>query len=212
MAGPPPPAYSVSWQLFGSIEDRGRWALGWHLSTPGASGYDYASVHRLHEDCLLLAVLVFNELLASGVTLDLSRFTATGPASSIGDHLQTVCDGARGRCMSTPTAVPVRQIIQASGRGQDGRFFLPPPAESDCDFSDQLSPSAHSTYSALLTDLFNEVNTLSDPGFPSVRFAVIHRRQNGAYLPVAQVRPVDTWQIRGKLGTQVRRLRRVRIA
>jgi hypothetical protein len=80
------------------------------------------------------------------------------------------------------------------------------------DFGFQLTPSAHSVYSTGLTNIFNGVNAIVTSRFPSVRFAVLHRREHGAYLGAAIIQPVDTWRLSRKLGTQDLRMSSSRAA
>ena len=208
---PPPPPYSARWQLSGKVDDKCPWSLGFHLALPTGMVFDFATVRRLHEDCLIWSEQFFFAVLSSGVTCDVSRMSVKGPASSIGDTLYTFANGARGAPVPSAIAVCVRQIIQASGSGRQGRFFLPPPAAGDVDFTFQLSPGAHSFYSTQLTTFFDGVNAISIGGAGSPRFAVLHRRESGQWLSVAQVQPVDTWVLSRVLATQDLRMRRVAV-
>jgi hypothetical protein len=109
-------------------------------------------------------------------------------------------------------AVPVIQQVQAGGKGRNGRFWLPPPAFVDTDFGFQLTPGAHSHYAGALTTFFDGINAVATASFPSVRFAVLHRRESDAWLDNALVQPVDTWRLTRKLGTQDRRMSSSRAA
>ena len=211
MPGPPPPPYSASWRIEGVQNDSMKWGVNWHLSLPGATAFDYASVHRLHEDLLLLSEFFFGAVLADATSTATSRFNVTGPATSQGDYVFLGAFGSRGSPTPGAIAVPVRQIVQAQGRGRQGRFWLPAPSFSDVQFGFQLTPGAASHYASELTGLFDEVNGYSSAEFPSVRFAVLHRQERGAYLPNAIIEPVDTWVLSRYLGTQDRRLNRVRV-
>jgi hypothetical protein len=167
-------------------------------------------MHRLHEDLLLLSETYFNASLADAVTSSTSRFVLNGPASSVGETLYLTSAGTGDSVVSVNCAACVRQIVQAPGRGREGRFYLPSPPWSSTQYGAQLTPGAVGSLSGHLSVLFDSVNAYSSADFPSVRYAVIHRRESGAWLPAAQVEPVDTWVLNSKLSHQDRRLTNVR--
>jgi len=187
------------------------WDIVWHLSLAGGIDFSYSSCHELHEALLLWSEPFFTATGSSEVTTTTSRLNVVGPASAVGDEVFLFAHGSRGNAVPAAIAVPVRQIVQASGPGRSGRFWLPPPAFGDCQFGWQLNAGAASFYSGQLAAFFDGVNAIVTSGFPSVRFAVLHRRSHGDYLANALVQPVDTWVLSRKLGTQDRRMSRVRV-
>jgi hypothetical protein len=211
VAGPPPPPESAAWRIRGLTAEQAPWELEWHLHLPGATGYDFASVHRLHEDLLTWSEPFFFATLASTVICTLSRLTVTGPASTVGDELFLAADGSGGEPVPANVAVCVRQLVQASGRGRQGRFYLPPPRFVDTQFATTLKPAANTLLSTQLATLFDGVNANSSPGFPSCRFAVLHRREQGAWLDPAIIQQVDTWVLSRRLSHQDRRLSSARL-
>ena len=212
MSGPPPPPFSALWQIKGSVGSGvSRWCIDWHLSLFGATDFSYAAQARLHQDLLLLSEHTFPHLMGNESTCDVSRMILTGPSTSQGSEFFLTSQGTRGPVAPVSVAVPVRQLVQAAGKGRAGRFWLPPPAHVDIDFPWQLSPSAASSYSTYLAALFNQVNTYTSAAFPHVRFAVLHRRSSGQWLSAAQIQPVDTWVLSRLLGSQRRRLTGVRV-
>ena len=205
---PPTPPNTVDWRVYGKSQDVSPWCTSWHLILEEPDDYSYTAVHRLHEDLLTLLVPFLTATMASAVTCDLSRLNVTGPSSSVGDTVFINAAGARGSPLAAHTAVPVRQIVQAAGRGRQGRFWLPPPAFSDTQFGFQLTPGAASWYAGGLTFMFDEINTMDSAMGGSVRFCVIHRQEHGTYLDAAVTELVDTWVLSRLLGTQRRRLQR----
>ena len=211
MPGPPPPPFTALWQIKGSVSSVARWTIDWHLSLFGAVDFSYSAMHDLHEKLLLNSELTFPFLMANESTCDVSRLTVTGPATSQGEELFLFAQGARGSTSAVNVAVPVRELVQAAGRGRAGRFWLPPPAFSDVDFGWQLTPGAASNYATHLTNLFNATNSLTTAAYPHIRFCVLHRRDRGQWLANAQIQPVDSWVLSRLLGSQRRRLESVRV-
>ena len=108
-------------------------------------------------------------------------------------------------------AIHVRQLVEGARRAEDGHFYLPPPPMVGTHFAFELDATYLENLSASLAFLFDQVNGLSDPGYPSVRFAVIHRQRDKQLLDPPIARPVDTWVVSPVLSTQRRRMTRFQL-
>ncbi len=206
MAGPPPPPYTASWRIDGLINDRQKWSIGWHLSLANAVAITASTVLELHQALLLISELATPSLMSDPTVPSLSRLLVTGPVSSVSSDLYLTSQGARGTPVPSAIAVCVRQVVQARGKGRNGRFFLPAPAEEDCQFGFQLTPAAVTSISSTLAAMFDEINAITTGAFPFVRFCILHRREHGQWLPQAEPLLVDTWLLRSRLSTQDRRM------
>jgi len=213
MSGPPPPPGSGFWQITGTMNGLTPWQIGLHLGIPQADLATYGNVRDLHASLDFAMQDLLGGVMSSSARSSLSRLHVIGSVDEVVHQGDLVVHGGRGEGEAAAIAVPCVENLIAKGRGRFGRFFLPAPAFNDVGplgFGFQLTPAAYSVYSDHVAQFLDAVNTTISPPFLDVFLAVLARHEHGVPLPAARIDAVSHITVAHILGTQVRRMRRVR--
>ena len=207
MSGPPaPPPGSMRWTIRGILGTT-RWEIGWWLLTHQSHDPDASELHATHGALLLAANDFFSGCCPDEVTAELSRLVVYGIAVERSDEQFYNATGARGGSAPAGICPVVVWHVQSRGKGQAGRTFLPGVAQVDTQLESQLGALAQSQLQTEMVDFVTTVTGTPYTWGSGLEFGVLHRRESGAWLAAAQLRPVDSFIVRPHLASQVRRLR-----